>query len=99
MNPYKLSFGEVKKVAQDFNKTGFGRRAYVFSLLPMFIFVILLVMGIILSILKDDIDVTTIVAFAGAFISYAIKCITQLQYGALLKDYIKSLDEKTTSKK
>lgn len=56
-------------------------------------------MGIILSILKDDIDVTTIVAFTGAFISYAITCIPQLQYGALLKDYIKTLDEKTTSQK
>ena len=89
----------MHKAFQNFNKTGLGKRAYVFSLLPMFIFVILLVMGIILSILKDDIDVTTIVAFAGAFISYAITCITQLQYGALLKDYIKSLDEKTTSKK
>lgn len=48
--------------------------------------------------MKDDIDVTTIVAFTGAFISYSMTWITQLQYGSLLKDYIKSL-EKTTSKK
>lgn len=38
MNPYKLSFEEVKKAAQDFNKTGFGRRAYIYSLLPIFTF-------------------------------------------------------------
>lgn len=99
MNPYKLSFEEVKKTAQDFNKTGFGRRAYVFSLMPMFVAGILFVLGIILSIMKDDIDVTTIIAFTGAFISYVLGCFTQLQYGALLKDYIKSLDEKTTSQK
>lgn len=72
MNPYKLSFEEVKKAAQDFNKTGFGRRAYIYSLLPIFTFFVLLVLGIILSIMKDDIDVTTIVAFTGAFISYSM---------------------------
>lgn len=99
MNIYKLSFEEVKKVAQDFNKTGFGRRAYIFSLLPIITFFILFVLGIILSIMKDDIDVTTVVAFTGAFISYTMLWITQLQYGALLKDYIKSLDKKTISEK
>ena len=98
MNPYKLSFEEVKKAAQDFNKTGFGRRAYIYSLLPIFTFFVLLVLGIILSIMKDDIDITTVVALTGAFISYSMTWITQLQYGTLLKDYIKSL-EKTTSKK
>lgn len=99
MNPYKLSVEEVHKAFQNFNKTGLGKRAYVFSLMPMFVAGILFVLGIILSIMKDDIDVTTIIAFTGAFISYVLGCITQLQYGALLKDYIKSLDEKTTSKK
>ena len=99
MNSYKLSFKKEKKAAQDFNKTGFGRRAYIYSLLPIFTFFVLLVLGIILSIMKDDIDVTTIVAFTGAFISYSMTWITQLQYGSLLKDYIKSLDKKTTSKK
>ena len=43
MNPYKLSFEEVKKAAQDFNKTGFGRRAYIYSLLPIFTFFVLFI--------------------------------------------------------
>lgn len=99
MNPYKLSFEEIHKVSQDFNKTGFGRRAYVFSLMPMFVAGIFFVFGIIFSIIIDDLNIATIIAFAGAFISYVLGCFTQLQYGALLKDYIKSLDEKTASKK
>ena len=99
MNPYKLSVGEAKKITKEFKNTEFGKRAYVFSLMPMFVAGIFFVFGIIFSIIIDDLNIATIIAFAGAFISYVLGCFTQLQYGALLKDYIKSLDEKTASKK
>ncbi len=98
MNPYKLSVGEAKKITKEFKNTEFGKRAYFVAMIPLVLCMVLLFDGLYLTILDDSNDSGTIV-LTGAFISFGIACITSLQYYSLLKDYIKSLDEKATSKK
>ena len=98
MNLYKLSVGEAKKITKEFKNTEFGKRAYFVAMIPLVLCIFLSLMGLYLTILDDSNDSGTIV-LTGAFISFGIACITSLQYYALVKDYIKPLDEKPTSQK
>lgn len=80
MELYNLKFKELMKLNREFVKTQFGKRARIFSLLPSMVFAIYMVRAMITS---DFNSTNMILLFLGA-------CITQFQYGNMLKDYIKS---------
>lgn len=92
-NTYELKNIEVMNIHNEFNKTGFGWRAKFFSIGPLFIGILFLIAGFIFFGIYENIEAGLICAL-GAGISYIGLCITQLQYGSLLKEYIDSKNNK-----
>ena len=98
MNIYKLKREEIKKMHDEFNKTDYGKRAKAFSVLPLlagFIWLVFLIASFYINNIADTeevvFDMTEIILLSGlATINISIGCITQLQYGRVLKEYIES---------
>lgn len=88
MNAFKLKNKEVVKMHDEFNKTNFGARAYFFSICPMIIGLIFLIASVSFYYFYDRLS--GIICALGFGLSYLILCITQLQYGKMLRDYIES---------
>ena len=89
MNIYELNRKEIKKLHDEFNKTDFGRRAKVFSIVP-FIIALLFIVGSIVTALDGGI---TLIFDCSVLLSILFGCITQLQYGNMLKDYASTKKE------
>ncbi len=79
---------DLFKIQKEFASTPFGKRAKIFSIAPLIMGMLILV-GYALSIGDDNIIVSTLYLM-GCVICIVGACITQMQYGILLKDYIDS---------
>ena len=90
MNIYKLKTDEVNKLDDEFNKTGFGRRARVFAITPL----IGAVISLILFVIEDITEEGSYLFLGFTFLNVSLLAITQLQYGNMLKDYAKSKKDK-----
>ena len=78
---------ELIKKQNEFAKTSFGKRAKVFSICPFLFAACLLVLcGLNLN---NENTLIPVLYFLGFCISTIVGCITQLQYGKMLNDYIK----------
>ena len=91
MSIYKLKKEEVVSAHNEFNNTDYGKRAKVFSVLPIicgFIWLILLIIYIIENS-EDSIFALTLI-LGMATLNFSVGCITQLQYGKMLKEYVES---------
>ncbi len=87
MNIYNLKTEEVRKLHNEFNKTDFGKRAKLFSMLP-FLGVIFSVIFALLEFAQNDGESINVCLFLSlAFLSDGLFAISQLQYGNMLKDY------------
>lgn len=86
MNVYKLNNKELQKYSKEFNKTPFGFKVRVFSMLPICIAIIFLLVTIINYIIYQTGLDDPILTFS--YFSILISCVAQLQYGRYLKDYI-----------
>ena len=87
MDPYKLDKSHLRKLNKEFAETSFGKKAYIFSFLPLFVGICFLCTDFIIPY-QSQIGPT--LEFIGFIISFIGFCIAQLQYGNLLKDYIKT---------
>ena len=90
MNIYRLKSEEVRKLHNEFNKTDFGRRAKAFAMLPLAFAMILLIMFITDIFFKDENELF----LCFTFLNFSLFCISQLQYGNMLKDFAKSKNDK-----
>lgn len=78
---------ELMKRQREFAKTPFGKRARIFSVIPFFIALITL---IFLVLSRDNENaLITILCLNSFCFSIIGTCITQLQYGKMLNDYLK----------
>lgn len=78
---------ELIKKQHEFAKTPFGRRAKIFSIFPLLIAAVLLVFYCLA--LDNENTLIQVLYFLGFCISMIGLCITQLQYGKMLNDYLK----------
>lgn len=85
MNIYNMTDKEVRDLHDEFNKTGFGRRAKIFSVLPL----ICAVISLLIAINGED-----SVLFNFFLINCAFAAVTQMQYGNMLKDFTSSKKDK-----
>lgn len=86
MDIYKMKSKEVHKLHNEFNKTDFGKRAKIFSMLPA--------VSLLITIIYDLANKGGIICACFIFLNLAILGITQLQYGNMLKDYAQSKKDK-----
>lgn len=89
MSSYRLKEKDYVKKNKEFSKTPFGRRAKIFSVLPLFV-CIFCILGCVISFVVDENSYIGNMFILGGLISYVGGCITQLQYGNMLKEYIDS---------
>ena len=82
MNIYTLKDKELRKLHNEFNKTAFGKRAKVFSMLPAF--------SLIITIVEDLVNNGGTLYTCFILLNLALLGVTQLIYGNMLKDYINS---------
>lgn len=88
MKIYNLKNRELIKLHKEFNKTSFGKRAKIFSTLPLFVFILLAIFYCFATEeLLSNIRISLIISLIGG-------CISQLMYGNMLKDFI---DQKNDS--
>lgn len=98
MNIYKLNKEEIEAAHNEFNKTNYGKRVKIFSMLPFFAGYILLLMlfvviigGAIANSEESIFSPTVIILLSSmSILSFSIGSITQLQYGKMLKEYVES---------
>ena len=100
MNVYKLNNEELNKYAQELNKTPFGIRASIFSLIPfvgfclsLFFFIFFAVISSVPSI-EENFVFAIYLSILATVLCFLTWCITQLQYGRYLKEFIESKKEK-----
>ena len=86
MNIYSLKNKELMKLHNEFNKTAFGRRAKIFSMIPM-------VLCVIFILFYTFLPSESLYTRFGVIISLIGTSITQLIYGNMLKDYINAKKE------
>ena len=86
MNIYKMKSKEVHKLHNEFNKTDFGRKVKIFSMLPA----VSLIFTIIFALANDGNTICT----CFILLNLALLGITQLQYGNMLKEYVQSKKDK-----
>ena len=89
MNIYSLKNKELVNLQKEFKKTAFGKRAKIWSSVPV-LFMIVFAFGFSASIIRDSISNELRLCFV---ISIVGSCIAQLMYGNMLKDYINSKKE------
>ena len=85
MNIYNMSDKEIRDLHDDFNKTAFGKRAKIFSIVPL--------IGAIISLFMA-INGEEAVLFNFFLVNCAFAAVTQMQYGAMLKEYASSKKDK-----
>ena len=78
---------ELMKQQHEFTKTAFGIRAKIFSIIPLLIAIILFVMASTTPEGKGEIEA---IYYIGCSLAAIGECITQLQYGRMVNEYIKS---------
>ena len=86
MNIYKLKNNEVQELHNEFNKTNFGRRAKLISMLPLIGVIVSSILFVVEDIIKDG----SYLFFGLTFLNMSLFAISQLQYGNMLKDYAQS---------
>ncbi len=107
MNIYKMNNDEITKAHNDFNKTAYGRRAKLFSIIPIFLAYVGFAAAIILMIADGISDIygngEDIFAGSGALIlvvllmaalNLSIGCIVQMQYGKMLNEFVSNKTKK-----
>lgn len=77
---YNLNDKELRKLHNEFNKTTFGRRAKIFSMLPA--------VSLIFTIVEDLVNEGGTICTCFILLNFALLGISQLIYGNMLKDYI-----------
>ena len=102
MDLYKMSFDEIRKESKEFNKTGYGmhaarfaRLSIVFGTVCSLILILIITIGEIVEVIFEEsyfVEVSTIyeVLILGLIISIGFFCVTQMQYGKMLKEYIET---------
>lgn len=85
MNMYTLKDKELRKLHKEFNKTNFGGRAKIFSMLPA--------VSLIFTIVEDIVNDSGTMCTCFILLNLALLGISQLIYGNMLKDYINSKKE------
>ena len=102
MNIYKLSKEEIEKFHNEFNKTDFGKRAKLFSIMPIFLAYVGFATALIIIVADIASDLVSaegifssaeLIVFSIMGVSailLSVGCVTQLQYGKMLNDYIAS---------
>lgn len=85
MNIFELGNKEVRDLHDEFNKTSFGRRAKIFSVLPL----VGAVISLFLAVSGEE-----AVLFNFFLINCAFTAVTQMQYGSMLKDFANSKKDK-----
>lgn len=79
-------------LSKEFIKTGYGFRAFLFTLIPLIFYFILFISCIVFLIIgKVDLFLITLIC---AIIMIVGVCITELQYGNMLKDYANNKKQK-----
>ena len=100
MNIYSTNNKEnsekLTKYVKEFANTALGRRVTIFAYLPLYFSAICGCFAVIYQIIipEENLSIFTLTFGAVAIISLLIACITQLQYGKYLKEYIESKKEK-----
>ena len=95
MNCYHLKEKDLVKKKEEFSKTPFGHRAKIFSAFPFFVsifcgFFYIFFMCLNYLDIEENYYVICNMYFLGLIISFVVGCITNLQYGNMLKEYINS---------
>ena len=98
MSIYKLKKEEIEEIHNEFNKTDFGKRAKIFSMIPFFSGYICLLMLFIVTIggaitnSEESIfsPIVIVLLSLAAMLCFSIGAIRQLQYGKMLKEYVES---------
>ena len=94
MDIYKLSYEELLEVRKEFNKTTFGRFAFVFTsyctVVCFILFVLLGCFNVICEIFEEEVFISFSSLFIAFSINISLLVIMQLQYMNMLKDYVKS---------
>lgn len=85
MNIYNMDNKELRNLHDEFNKTAFGKRAKLFSLVAL--------VGAVLSLLFA-VNGEDAILFNFFLLNCAFLAVTQLQYGNMLKDYALSKKDK-----
>ena len=92
MNIYKLNEKEIRKLHNEFNKTAYGFRVKLFSIVPLITSIIFIITSIICF--SEGVTDTTIMLGLLSMLGFAISLIglsiTTLLYGNMLKDYYNS---------
>ena len=87
MDIYNIKYKEFTKMQSEFNKTEFGSRVKIFSIMPLFVSMCFIVAAIICFTI--DVNATTgVLCILGFAISLIGLSITQLMYNKLLKEFI-----------
>ena len=98
MDIYKLSYEELLERRREFNKTAFGRFAWVFSsfcaIFCMFLFMLLGSFNVICEVFNEELLISFSHLLIVLSINISLLVIMQLQYMNMLKDYIKTRKEK-----
>lgn len=79
MNMYNLKDKELEKLHKEFNKTAFGGRVKIFSMLPA--------VSLIFTIVEDLVNDGGTICTCFILLNLALLGISQLIYGNMLKDY------------